>query len=65
MAMSRLVEALDRLNRKERFWLLSDAVGQEVPDNVKQRISLNRGFIDKLQKELRNRDPNLTIPERA
>ena len=53
--MSPLVKALDRLNRKERFWLLSDAVGQEIGDKVTQRIALNPGFTDKLQKELRRR----------
>ena len=65
--MSPLVEALDRLNRKERFWLLSDAVGPEVlPDNVKRSIVLNPRFIDKLQNKLRTGDhPTLTIPENA
>lgn len=64
--MSSLVKALDRLNRKERFWLLSDAVGREIPDNVRRQIVLSPGFIVKLQNELRTGDhPNLTIPEDA
>lgn len=63
--MSPLVKALERFNRKERFWLLSDAVGREVPDNVTQRIDLNQRFTDKLEKELRTRNSNLTIPEGA
>jgi hypothetical protein len=54
-------KALERLNRKERFWLLTDAVGQEVPDNVTQRIDLNHTFIEKLEREL----PNIKIPKNA
>ena len=62
--MSPLVKALDRLNRKERFWLLSDAVGREVPDNVKRAIVLNPKFIEKLQNTLRTGDnPTLTIED--
>lgn len=60
--MSPLVEALDRLNRKERFCLLSDAV-ERVPDITRHRLSPK--FIAKLEKELRNLHPDLAIPNDA
>lgn len=50
---SPLVNALSRFNRKERFWLLSDAIG--VPF-----LSLSPLFLDKLQQEL-----NASIPADA
>lgn len=50
---SPMVNALSRFNRKERFWLLSDAIG--VPF-----LSLSPLFLDKLQQEL-----NISIPADA
>ncbi|MER2252488.1 hypothetical protein ABS772_21425 [Methylorubrum podarium] len=43
--MSPLVQALKRFNRKERFWLLSDALGKPF-------LSLDRLFIEKISKTL-------------
>lgn len=43
--MSPLVQALKRFNRKERFWLLSDALGEPF-------LSLDGLFIEKVSKTL-------------
>lgn len=49
---SKLVDALSRFNRKERYWLLLDAVGDPFLD-------LSSGFLDKLRNAL-----GIDIPER-
>ena len=42
---SKLVDALKRFNRKERFWLLSDALGKSL-------LSLDPDFLARVAKEL-------------
>lgn len=49
---SKLVDALSRFNRKERYWLLLDAVGDPF-------LELSSGFRDKLRNAL-----GIDIPER-
>lgn len=51
MAKSRLVEALKRFNRKERYWLVADAVGEPF-------LTLSPAFIDKINLALEANVPS-------
>ncbi len=54
----RLVKLLKKLNRKERYWLLRNAIGEKF-------LQLDESFICELQKALEDEDSGIEIPKNA
>lgn len=53
-----LVETLHRFNRKERSWLVQDAVGETA-------AKLSDSFRSRLEEAVRKKDPSFLLPEKA
>jgi hypothetical protein len=53
-----LVETLHRFNRKERSWLIQDAVGETA-------AKLSDSFRGRLEEAIRKKNPDFTLPEKA